>query len=146
MAIEKLRAVPRRVDARNVVDVIAVLLEPANGRVLDGIRIEDSGLKEGLNGVDNGRIWFDAVRVPRESLLNRFADVSADGTYSSAITNPTKRFFTTIGTLVAGRVSIASASVNASKSASRLRKAGRPRFFPSLRDGSTACCHPGRPR
>ena len=30
----------------------------------------------GLNGVDNGRLWFDGVRVPREALLNRFADVT----------------------------------------------------------------------
>ncbi len=102
--------------ASHGVHALLVPLRDASGRVLDGIRIEDSGLKEGLNGVDNGRIWFNAVRVPRENLLNRFADVSADGTYTSAITNPTKRFFTTIGTLVAGRVSIASASVNASKS------------------------------
>ena len=30
-----------------------------------GVRIEDDGLKIGLNGVDNGRLWFDGVRVPR---------------------------------------------------------------------------------
>ena len=32
-----------------------------------GVRIEDCGHKLGLNGVDNGRIWFDGVRVPREA-------------------------------------------------------------------------------
>ena len=37
--------------------------------------------KLGLNGVDNGRIWFDHVRVPREALLDRYAQVAADGTY-----------------------------------------------------------------
>ena len=31
--------------------------------------------KLGLNGVDNGRIWFDHVRVPRENLLDRYAQV-----------------------------------------------------------------------
>ena len=35
-------------------------------------RIEDDGLKAGLNGVDNGRLCFDDVRVPRENLLNRY--------------------------------------------------------------------------
>ena len=54
-----------------------------DGRPAPGVRIEDDGLKMGLNGVDNGRLWFDQVRVPREALLNRFADVSEDGTYSS---------------------------------------------------------------
>ena len=43
-------------------------------------RIEDCGLKAGLNGVDNGRLYFDHVRVPRENLLNRYGDVDADGT------------------------------------------------------------------
>ena len=60
----------------------------------------------GLNGVDNGRLWFDGVRVPREALLNRFADVSEDGTYSSEIENPNRRFFTMLGTLVQGRVCV----------------------------------------
>ncbi len=34
-----------------------------SGRVLDGVTIEDDGLKMGLNGVDNGRIRFDGVRI-----------------------------------------------------------------------------------
>ncbi|MEO5509184.1 MAG: acyl-CoA dehydrogenase [Longimicrobiales bacterium] len=98
------------------VHALLVRLRDESGDTMPGIRIEDCGLKEGLNGVDNGRIWFDAVRVPRENLLNRFADVSDTGTYTSPITNPSRCFFTTIGTLVAGRISIASASVNAAKS------------------------------
>ena len=69
----------------------------------------------GLNGVDNGRLWFDGVRVPREALLNRFADVSEDGTYSSEIENPNRRFFTMLGTLVQGRVCVGGAGINASK-------------------------------
>jgi acyl-CoA oxidase len=75
------------------------------GEVAPGVRIEDDGRKMGLNGVDNGRIWFDGVRVPREALLNRFADVSPDGVYESSIANPDRRFFTMLGTLVQGRVS-----------------------------------------
>jgi acyl-CoA oxidase len=45
---------------------------------------------------------FDAVRVPRANLLNRYADVSEDGTYSSPIDNRGRRFFTMLGTLVQG--------------------------------------------
>ena len=37
------------------------------GRPAPGVRIEDDGLKMGLNGVDNGRLWFDGVRMPREA-------------------------------------------------------------------------------
>jgi acyl-CoA oxidase len=81
------------------------------------VRIEDSGHKMGLNGVDNGRIWFDSVRVPRDALLNRYGDVTADGRYTSPIDSANKRFFTMLGALVQGRVSISSASVTTAKTA-----------------------------
>jgi acyl-CoA oxidase len=86
-----------------------------DGEPAPGVRIEDDGLKMGLNGVDNGKLWFDRVRVPRDALLNRFADVSEDGTYSSGIDNPNRRFFTMLGTLVQGRVCVGGAGINASK-------------------------------
>ncbi len=87
----------------------------AHGRVLPGVRVEDDGPKMGLNGVDNGRLWFDGVRVPRDNLLNRFADVTDDGRYESPIENPDRRFFTMLGTLVQGRVCVGGAGINASK-------------------------------
>jgi acyl-CoA oxidase len=65
--------------------------------------------------VDNGRLWFDGVRVPREALLDRFAQVLADGTYESEIENPQRRFFTMLGTLVQGRVCVGGAGINAAK-------------------------------
>jgi acyl-CoA oxidase len=86
-----------------------------DGRVAPGVRIEDDGRKMGLNGVDNGRIWFDGVRVPREALLNRFADVTPEGVYESPIDSPDRRFFTMLGTLVQGRVSVGGGAINAAK-------------------------------
>ena len=80
-----------------------------------GVRIEDDGAKMGLNGVDNGRLWFDGVRVPRTALLNRFADVTPAGVYESEIDNPNRRFFTMLGTLVQGRVCVGGAGINAAK-------------------------------
>lgn len=82
---------------------------------LDGITIEDDGHKGGLVGVDNGRFRFDHVRIPRTNLLNRYGHVAADGTYSSDIESPGRRFFTMLGTLVQGRVSLTGAAVAASK-------------------------------
>jgi acyl-CoA oxidase len=99
------------------VHALAVPLRDERGRLLPGVRIEDDGEKMGLNGVDNGRIWFDQVRVPRESLLDRYGEVTRDGRYSSPIENPNRRFFTMIGNLVQGRVCIAGASVTAAKKA-----------------------------
>ncbi len=86
-----------------------------DGQVLPGITIEDDGLKMGLNGVDNGRIGFDGVRVPRENLLDQFADVTPEGRYESPIDNPDRRFFTMLGTLVQGRVCVGGAGINAAK-------------------------------
>ncbi len=99
------------------VHALVVPLRDERGNVLDGIRIEDDGEKMGLNGVDNGKIWFDRVRVPREALLDRYGTVSARGGYVSPIENPDKRFFTMLGTLVQGRVCISAAAISAAKSA-----------------------------
>lgn len=87
-----------------------VPLRDENGVDLPGIGREDDGLKGGLNGIDNGRLSFDHVRVPRTNLLNRYGDVAADGTYTSEIESPGRRFFTMLGTLVQGRVSLDGAS------------------------------------
>ena len=97
------------------VHALLVPLRDAHGTLLKGIRVEDCGYKLGLNGVDNGRIWFDQVRVPRENLLNRFGDVSPQGIYTSLIENPSRRFFTMLGTLVGGRVCVPRAGLSAAK-------------------------------
>jgi acyl-CoA oxidase len=99
------------------VHAVVVPIRDAAGDPLPGVRIEDCGDKMGLQGVDNGRLWFDQVRVPREELLDRFASVAEDGTYSSPIENPNRRFFTMLGTLVQGRVSVGGASVTVTKNA-----------------------------
>ncbi|MDH6277775.1 acyl-CoA oxidase [Aurantimicrobium minutum] len=92
-----------------------VPLRDHDGNFFPGIGGEDDGLKGGLNGIDNGRLHFDHVRVPRTNLLNRYGDVAEDGTYTSPIASPGRRFFTMLGTLVQGRVSLDGAAVNASK-------------------------------
>ena len=90
-----------------------VPLRNAKGGFLKGIGGEDDGLKGGLNGIDNGRLHFTNVRVPRENLLNRYGSVAEDGTYSSPIASPGRRFFTMLGTLVQGRVSLDGAATSA---------------------------------
>src|SRR3954467_14771828 len=97
------------------VHALLVPIRDAHGDPCPGVRLEDCGAKLGLNGVDNGRIGFDHVRVPRENLLDKYAQVAEDGTYFSPIENPTRRFFTMIGTLIQGRISVCGASISASK-------------------------------
>ena len=91
-----------------------VPIRTAAGEFLPGVGGEDDGLKGGLNGIDNGRLHFDNVRIPRTNLLNRYGDVAADGTYSSPIESAGRRFFTMLGTLVQGRVSLDGAATQAS--------------------------------
>lgn len=99
------------------VHAFLVPIRDEDGAALPGVTISDCGVKAGLNGVDNGRLVFDRVRVPREALLNRFGDVAPDGTYSSSIDNETRRFFTMLGTLVRGRISVAGGAGSAAEKA-----------------------------
>jgi acyl-CoA oxidase len=87
-----------------------VPIRDEEGNDLPGVTTSDCDYKGGLPGVDNGRILFDNVRVPRENLLNKYADVAEDGTYSSPIENPNRRFFTMLGTLIRGRVTVGAAA------------------------------------
>jgi acyl-CoA oxidase len=97
------------------VHAVLVPIRDEHGDVMEGVRIEDDGPKLGLNGVDNGKLWFDNVRVPRENLLDRWGGITADGVYSSPIEKPTKRFFSMVGALVQGRICIGGASVSTSE-------------------------------
>ncbi|WP_298806285.1 acyl-CoA dehydrogenase [uncultured Pseudokineococcus sp.] len=99
------------------VHCVVVPLRDADGALLPGVEVEDDGVKAGLNGVDNGRIRFTGVRVPREDLLDRFAQVAPDGSYASSIESPGRRFFTTLGALVRGRVCIAAGAGAATQQA-----------------------------
>ena len=102
---------PRRLPLEDHgVHAFLVPIRDSTGATHAGVHIEDCGPKEGLNGVDNGRIRFDRVRIPHDALLDRFAQVTRDGEYLSPIPSAGRRFFTMLGTLIAGRISIAAAS------------------------------------
>jgi acyl-CoA oxidase len=88
------------------VHCFVVPIRDDDGNDLPGVTTSDCHYKGGLPGVDNGRIMFDHVRIPRDNLLNKYADVAADGTYSSPIENAGRRFFTMLGTLIRGRVTV----------------------------------------
>ncbi|MFS4455891.1 acyl-CoA dehydrogenase [Maribacter sp. 2304DJ31-5] len=106
------------VDGKNEgVHAILVPLRDENHTLLPGITVEDNGYKLGLNGVDNGKIWFDQVRVPRENLLDKYGSITNNGHYHSDIKNAHKRFFTMLGTLVGGRICVARAGLGGAKMA-----------------------------
>ena len=82
--------------------VFVVRLRDNNSQLTPGVKILDNGPKMGLNGVDNGQIWFDHVKVPRDALLDKYASVSPDGVYSSSIKSVSQRFGMTVGGLTTG--------------------------------------------
>lgn len=122
---------------RHGVHAFVVPIRDEKGAPMPGVIIEDNGLKMGLNGVDNGKIWFNQVHISRAELLNRFAEVTPDGKYQSEIQSQGARFFTMIGTLVNGRISIAVSANAATKSALTiaLRYAARRRQFGPQKGG-----------
>ncbi|GMF32389.1 unnamed protein product [Phytophthora lilii] len=61
---------------------IVPLRDVETHKPLPGVRIGDMGSKMGLQGVDNGWIQFDHVRIPRANMLRRYAQVSRDGKFS----------------------------------------------------------------
>lgn len=97
------------------VHAVLVPLRDEQHRLLPGITVVDNGYKLGLNGVDNGKIWFDQVHVSKQNLLNKYGQITNNGTYHSDIQNPNKRFFTMLGTLVGGRICVARAGLGGAK-------------------------------
>lgn len=98
------------------VNAFIVPLRDKEGNLLPGVRVEDNGRKMGLNGVDNGRIWFDQVKIDRDAMLDRYASIDMNGKFASAISSDNRRFFTMLSTLVGGRVGIARSALSAAKS------------------------------
>ena len=97
------------------VHAFMVPIRHEDGTPCAGVTIGDDGAKAGLLGVDNGRLSFDHVRVPRSMLLDRYGQVAADGSYTSSIENESRRFFTMLGTLVRGRVTVSGSAAAATR-------------------------------
>ncbi len=99
------------------VHCVLVPIRDESGSPVPGVTIGDCGSKMGLRGVDNGRLLFDSVRVPRENLLGRYGDIDDDGRYTSPIESVNRRFFTMLGTLVRGRITVGAGAGAAARNA-----------------------------
>ena len=81
-----------------------------NGDVVDNVTMEDMGEKTVGNDLDNARIHFNNVKLPKSSMLNRYADIDASGEYVQKIKGI--RTMEMIGQrLFSGRVAVAQAAL-----------------------------------
>ncbi|GAM18567.1 hypothetical protein SAMD00019534_017420 [Acytostelium subglobosum LB1] len=89
--------------------------DPKTNATMPGVTAADNGPKMGLNGVDNGRLWFNKVRIPYDNLLDRFGGVNEKGEYTTPIKNPNVRQNSMLEALIGGRVTVGAMALQAAK-------------------------------
>eukprot|EP00759_Apiculatamorpha_spiralis_P033906 PhF_6_TR35027/c0_g1_i2/m.51033/K00232/E1.3.3.6, ACOX1, ACOX3; acyl-CoA oxidase len=68
------------------------LRDPSTMSPLPGVQIQDMGHKIGVNGIDNGKLFFNNVRIPRHNMLMRDSKVEKGGAFTSTIPKRRDRF------------------------------------------------------
>ncbi|XP_026319516.1 probable peroxisomal acyl-coenzyme A oxidase 1 [Hyposmocoma kahamanoa] len=102
---------------------------------LPGIKVGEIGAKLGLNAVNNGFLGFDHVRIPRNQMLMRHAQVLEDGTYVKSQHNKLN-----YGAMVFVRVVIVFDMVNyLSKAVTIATRYSAVRRQASIKEGKPEC-------
>jgi acyl-CoA oxidase len=75
------------------------------------------GHKMGMNGVDNGKLWFKNVAVPRSNLLDAYSSVEKGGKFQRQVVPFVPFHFVSMTTVIVNcLVCVAKFKVNASVS------------------------------
>lgn len=102
-------------DKNEGVNAFIVPIRDDNMKPCAGVTIEDMGMKIGLNGIDNARLTFSHVKIPRINMLNRLADVNEKGEFICDIKKRSNRFFKVADRLLSGRLCISAMSLAGTK-------------------------------
>uniref|UniRef100_A0A2K6G643 Acyl-CoA oxidase like n=1 Tax=Propithecus coquereli TaxID=379532 RepID=A0A2K6G643_PROCO len=99
----------------NYAAVFAQLIINGRSQGLSPTQTARITLFTGLQGVDNGILIFDKVRIPRENLLDKFGSVAPDGQYHSPIKNKSERFNAMLAALTPSRLALTFQTMGAMK-------------------------------
>jgi len=86
---------------------VVPIRDPQTHKLLPGVLIGDCGPKNGVNGIDNGFIILDRVRIPKNNQLDKISGVDDSGNFRTAVANDDKRFGVHLSALSGGRYMIA---------------------------------------
>ena len=92
---------------------IVPLRDMETHQALKGVYIGDLGQKQGLNGIDNGWIQFDSVRIPHDHMLCRYSGVD----FEKGFYLPPPRKEMAYGALIGTRAQLITTACNFQKKA-----------------------------
>ncbi|OQR81530.1 acyl-CoA dehydrogenase/oxidase [Thraustotheca clavata] len=111
------------------VHVFIVRIRDENHHEMPNIVLGDCGPKMGLNGVDNGWLRFEKVRVPYANFLSQYARITADGKYEKDIattSKPSTALIATRGELVMLSINMLKKALTIAIRYGAVRRQGNP--------------------